>query len=738
MHDRVKSRRHSKGEHGPRAVAAMCVLAMAHAGAAEQVAAAAASPQTQDKVMAVEVQGRRIGVEQERREGTGIKYIVSRADLARYGDSRTLDVLRRVPGLSVDPDGGEIRMRGLGTGYVQVLLDGRPAGESFSFDSITPDLIERIEILGSPSADRSTQAIAGTINIVLRRGGKSVKPVVKAGASLQDGKLSPSLSIQARNKLEDLSFSVAATVARENVERVLERREYGVIGQDDGRYERSGAIRTFDRSRPASATVQADWQPDPETRLSATLLLNLNDSAAQTTERTATVAGADLQYPSSRLALEARSRSARLNLTGSRQLDQFQMIELDGTAGATRRSSDAGFSGLGRHEELLLQRDVDGKLSEDTGNLSFAYSRSGSGNHTLKLGAETDHTRRSDARIQRDQTFDATLPINLDEHFDATVHKTSVYFQDEWKGKAGWSAYAGMRWENLSTRAASAGETALRKRYRMASPIVQLAWKTPETGRNRFTVGLSRTYRPPTAASLIPRRFYAVNNGPLRADTTGNPALKPELSWTLDGSYQHEFDNKGNIGINLAASRVSDVILSDVRQAGQAWLIVPENHGSADVRSVTLEASLPLSGLLAWRVPLSLTANATRNWSQVEQLPGPHNYLAQQLPFSANLALDAGNEKSTYGAGVSASLQSGSTIRSGQQQQLIRKSYASVDLYAVARLSPSARLRLSIANLAPRDARSDQIYFDASRRDVVANTSQAFATIRLFWEGQFN
>lgn len=50
------------------------------------------------------------------------KRVLKRADIAAYGDSNLADVLKRQGGVSVV--GNEVRMRGLGAGYTQILVDG--------------------------------------------------------------------------------------------------------------------------------------------------------------------------------------------------------------------------------------------------------------------------------------------------------------------------------------------------------------------------------------------------------------------------------------------------------------------------------------------------------------------------------------------------------------------------------------------------------------------------------------
>ena len=64
-------------------------------------------------------------------------------------------------------------MRGMAAGYTQVLVNGKKvpgAGDDRSFwvDRIPAEMVDHVEILRSNSANRSGDAMAGTINIVLR------------------------------------------------------------------------------------------------------------------------------------------------------------------------------------------------------------------------------------------------------------------------------------------------------------------------------------------------------------------------------------------------------------------------------------------------------------------------------------------------------------------------------------------------------------------------------------------
>jgi outer membrane receptor for ferrienterochelin and colicins len=163
------------------AAAVAAAMAPVHAQQApvskEQTPAAAP-----EKIQQVEVKGAAAAYD-PRRDDTASKIVVNNEEIVKYGDTNVLDVLKRVPGVTVSSSGrgGEIRMRGLGNGYTQVLINGERAPQGFDISSLSPDVIERIEVLRAASAEFSTQSIAGTVNIVLKKAVKAGQRELKVG-----------------------------------------------------------------------------------------------------------------------------------------------------------------------------------------------------------------------------------------------------------------------------------------------------------------------------------------------------------------------------------------------------------------------------------------------------------------------------------------------------------------------------------------------------------------------------
>ena len=107
-----------------------------------------------------------------RRDDTATRIVIDAAQLRQYGDPALLDVLKRLPGISVGQGApgrsGTLSLRGLGAGYTQILINGQKAPLGFDLDALSPEMVERVEILRAPSVDQGMGAIAGTLNIVTR------------------------------------------------------------------------------------------------------------------------------------------------------------------------------------------------------------------------------------------------------------------------------------------------------------------------------------------------------------------------------------------------------------------------------------------------------------------------------------------------------------------------------------------------------------------------------------------
>ncbi len=104
--------------------------------------------------------------------------VYKRAFFERFGPSSVGDILKRIPGISGAGDAGEFeqpQMRGLGPQYTLILVNGKRLpglrnDQTLAVDRIPAHLVERIEVVRSPSSDQEAMGIGGAINIVLKQG----------------------------------------------------------------------------------------------------------------------------------------------------------------------------------------------------------------------------------------------------------------------------------------------------------------------------------------------------------------------------------------------------------------------------------------------------------------------------------------------------------------------------------------------------------------------------------------
>ncbi|EDQ01641.1 TonB-dependent receptor domain-containing protein [Shewanella benthica] len=141
---------------------------------------------------------------------------IEREEIARLNPKSVVDILETLPGVSVIRSGGagqsaSISIRGTSSGHVLVLIDGVRIGSatkgSVSFNALSPENIERIEVVKGPrAAIWGSDAIGGVIQIFTRKleGGEWFASVeygsdaymrASAGAGVSHGDGQTSISI---------------------------------------------------------------------------------------------------------------------------------------------------------------------------------------------------------------------------------------------------------------------------------------------------------------------------------------------------------------------------------------------------------------------------------------------------------------------------------------------------------------------------------------------------------------
>ncbi|MFM9436301.1 outer membrane receptor protein involved in Fe transport [Janthinobacterium sp. CG_23.3] len=675
--------------------------------------------------------------DQRRHGGTG-QIVVGHEEIVRQGDRSLADVLKRLPGVSIGGapgQGGEIRMRGLGSGYTQILLNGVAVPNGFSLDSIAPELIERIDILRAPTAEFGAQAIAGTINVVLKKALAGGQREVKLGLAEQHGKTSPQLAAQWSDRAGALSYTVAATAT--DTRKATPTRQVR-RGRDAGgalQLSRRGDWVERGDERVFSLAPRLNWALANGDTLSLQNLYNLKlvDNRRRTGERTDV--GAPTEFPDNLGTFVARGVQWRSDLGWVRQLAEGARFELKLGASDFRRYSDFHFYGLDGDARRTGEHHVVSPANERGATVAGTWRRPIGERHALALGWDGGHKRRRESRLETLFGAGGTALGGSDEHYDVAIRRLAVFAQDEWEIGAHWSLYLGLRWEGLKTLSEGRGLDAVDVRSSVWSPLLQSRYKLG--GKDQLRLALSRSYKAPAILDLLPRRFTVDNdNNPSNPDTQGNPALRPELAWGLDAGYEHYFAGQGMLSANLFMRRIQDVRQELLFQRDGVWIATPANGGAASVRGVELEAKLGLQSLWPGAPALDLRANLTRNWSRVERVPGPDNRLDEQTPLSANLGVDYRWPGAALTVGGNFNLQGAGPVRQSSKLSSRDSAKRELDVYALWTLDGKTRLRLSAANLLRRDYVEQSHYQDDYGALRTTRTTSTYPSVRLTLERQ--
>lgn len=704
------------------------LLAAAQAGASQADAPVAA-------VATVEVKA---DADTQRRGDTASRIVVTREELVKYGDRSVLEAMKRLPGVTVN-DGG-VRMRGLGGGYTQLLVNGERAPAGFSLESLAPESIERIEVLRAGSAEFSLEAIAGTINIVLRRAVTTHSAEIKAGTGGSHGSRAPRLNLAWSGKRERFSYTLGADLADNDRLRHASREtgtardaqgEVVELRSMDSRYDRAG--------HSANTNARLNWDLGGGDSLAWQGFFNGSRSSGTEDNRTTTLAGPAYPLPTllADYGFVARSLRSEFSL-----VKRFGAARLSAKLGVYDSDTERRLGRTGLRDGAVVQgiemgTEVHDRGVTSTGKILAPFMEG----HAFAVGWDLGRSRLGQRDVQDGRDLSAgtagtvgTAPLDYDNGFAATLTRLAVYAQDEWDVGRGWSVYVGARWEGVDIATSGSNFADSAARYSIFSPLAQVLWKIPGAKNDQLRLALTRTYRAPPLARLVPTRFYRSFNTQVEPDFIGNPDLEPELATGLDAAWEHYFEAGGMVSLSASARRIRQTIRNETAFDGLRWISRPVNGGAAGVQSVEAEAKLPAKTLgLAW--PLELRASLARNWSRVDAVPGPDNRLERQPRWSGNLGLDY--QRGPVGAGASFAFVSGGWTRTSLPQFAYGGVTRELAAYLLYRFDPKRQLRLSASNLLSPDRLDAARYVDAAGSRETATSTQTFRGWRLQYEHKF-
>ena len=667
----------------------------------------------------VEIKADRADDTELRRREPVAKTIYGRDEIDKYGDTNLSDVLKRLPGVNVS--GGNPRLRGLGAGYTLILINGEAAPPGFSLDNLSPSQVERIEVSKGPTAEHSAQAVAGTINIILREAPRQRQRELRLGVGYSQQRPTGSFNGTYGDRLGDVSLALPLSVyqwrngssndvdklTRDLSDQPQHLQSHGADLGWGGGFNFSPRL-----TWKLSDTDSLNWQSFAQSHS----FHYAGNTATEVLLGLPPISVNDLY------ANAGRWQMLRSNLQLVRRWADGARVDLKAGVQASRSwfTSDLeGADGQGQHS---LTRLTSSNNRERGITSAGKYSRPLFEQHSLALGWDVEQRQRTERRSVI-ENGEPQLRGYDGEPFEARILRAALYVQDEWEIAPQWSTYLGLRAERIGTRS-QGSDGLLSNQSTVVTPLWHLNYKLDPKGRDLVRASLTRSYKAPELNALMARPSLNANypvdkpNPQIGPDRIGNPLLRPELATGLDVSFEKYFSNGGLMSLGLFQRRIEGLIRNVVTLESVPWASVPRwvsrPVNLTLARSTGLEFEIKgragelLPSLVAPAVALNVRASLSVYRSSVDGLPAPDNRLEGQQPWSLTLGFDHVLKGLPFTYGASLACTPGYAIQQTLAQRSDQARARSLDAYALWAFSKEAgkeaSLRVAAGNLWPLDS----------------------------------
>jgi hypothetical protein len=584
-----------------------------------------------------------------RSEGAEPELVYDQDFFQRFEPLTAGDALKRVPSVTflsdvIESDGA--RLRGLDPGYTQILINGEKvpgtnADRSFFLDRIPAELVKQVEIVRSSSARRTGDAVAGTLNIVLRDGYQLDGGYIRGGALyFDDGKVKPSIGAVFGTEVGPGRLLIGANLqGRYNPKKKFSLR-YGDSPENDPNYATNEFDNRQDQSDVRNGTdyaLNASYSIDTETTDFELSGFWVHTDRLET-ERSFDYSTETGSRGSVRNGAGGNLQADNSNINNILQYNYSLAAKLSHEWAAGETKLKAGFAKfIDNQWETENEIEFDRSAPRFTGDrfdtriidqeLSFGLE------HKVPAGDSIDvvfggyyQDKDRDTRIVEAtrQRFNMATslhtgysqfsgsPESFVREFTGFAPITGGFstIEEQRKdlfalveGKSGaikWEV--GVRWENtnVAIRDLTPGGASIDTDYNHLLPS---ASAKIELGDGRVTISGARTVRRPRfddASPVLLEEELGDN------DFLGNPLLKPESAWGADLGYEHRLGRTGVIGVNIFYRSISDLIelantgvpgAADDPTGDRTWVYQPRNTGDGTVYGVEFDVSTSLGFL---------------------------------------------------------------------------------------------------------------------------------------------
>lgn len=594
---------------------------------------------------------------EDRKDDSIAKRIIKGEELAQYGDMNAMEILLRTPGVTLSE--GKGKKSAPGKGYTKVLIDGEEIQinrRNNPLEQISPDMIERVEVMTNGSAEYTAEAMGGIVNIVLKTPKSEGMTKAKLTGGWYHGDPMGTVFAQHEGKRNALSYMVNGAISDDT-------RNDTASTVSDSRYERE---RIDSHARMATLTSKLIYSPDAYNKYFFDGTVSRSSKNSDTLQT-----GTDTILKKS----ETDSSMIWAKLTGNHNLSSSGLIEwkLKFHQNDSEENTDT-LNGTERwsEEDENLYRSFGFQ-----GNYSFAVEE-----HFLKTGINLRHSNEKDKTLISDTSVQ-TLTERLSED------KGAVFVQDEWSVNDDLIVTPGIRYE---TSQQQFGEDT---RFAYFAPSLHLLYKLGANDNLRGSV--ARTVKLPRLNELSATVDSTLQDNDINhPDVSGNPNLKEEKALSYELRYEHFFDDKGIASIGGFYRTINDKIEKLTTLEDGRYVERPYNSGTGKLWSVEIEFKKSLNGYVEG---LGIFGNATFQNSSLET-NGFKRPIKQTPDYLYNIGIDQTFKpyRMTFGAayryvgGYDDPLDENGVAES-------QKGHGTLDLYVTKRLNQTFKAGLNLKNI---------------------------------------
>jgi len=675
-------------------------------------------------------------IENARRDASA-KTIVVNAEFQRFGDTTITDAMKRVPGVIVS--NGRIQLPGMGGQYTQILLDGEPL-RGANIDHIPMLMIDRVEIYRLGSAEFSSAAIAGTINIILKKIPRDAQQQIKL--SLSDA-FAPAANLEWRGSYKRDNLSYALSIAAGQNRNIFGAPRLSSVTMRD---LNNDIVSEYD-SRFVGTVRNKMLSINPEFQYKTAGGLSISSNSVIAFSRDQV--GTDMNYEFSRQAtfpiayerdrFSDASQSANSNLKIGHRF--WEDVRIDLTLGVSGNYSKISSRELHFTPTAAvdLERTMNRIRRRGGFNSTLKLSTPGFKNHDIVGGWNGSGQVDNDQRLSVDRKVNnggiSTITLD-DQTTHSVVSRWAFFIQDDWRFQKASTASMGLRWETVRVETEGNQLFAVQNLANVWSPIAQTLWQLNPENTDRLRLGVSRSYRAPSNFQLVNPRFKRVNNSIENPGYLANPNLRPELAWSIEAAYEHNGSDKWNYNLRSVVRKIDDLHRQDISKIGDDWWRQFVNAGEALSKTVSMDTQFPLKRFMTTAPELNLSFSVSKSWTTMSNLPKPDNRLTP-ISLTVNSNVDYTAKDFPLSLGASLRYRDGNPLLVNLSQRELHQAQIQLDMYGLWKFDKKTQLRISIDNVLKRAYASGFEFYEREFITTRIDTQRPYRLVRLNFEHSF-